>query len=285
MLVEIDKNSGFCFGVVNAIRKAEAEVALGELYCIGDIVHNDCEVRRLKNMGLKTIDHERFAHMHDVRVLFRAHGEPPESYRIAQANNIEIIDASCPVVLKLQRKIREAYQKMKKVGGQVIIYGKHGHAEVVGLVGQTNGEAVVIESEDDLEKLDYSKPMEVFSQTTKSLEGFEAIACRIMQKRESEAVIHDTICRKVANRIPQLRMFAKRHDVILFVSGEKSSNGKQLFGVCKETNPKTWFIQGANDVCEEMFEDADSVGISGATSTPLWIMEEVRDRIMELVIK
>lgn len=281
MRIEIDENSGFCTGVVNAIRKAEEELQQGSLYCIGDIVHNNLEMERLRKKGLRTIGHEEFAGLRNCRVLFRAHGEPPASYRQARENGVEVIDASCPVVLNLQKRIREAYENIRSRQGQVVIYGKCGHAEVVGLVGQTNGEAVVVESESDLSRIDFDRPVVLFSQTTKSLDGFRHIAGVIRKKGKNEVIVCDTICRKVANRIPQLRNFAKMHDVIIFVSGKKSSNGRQLFAVCKEVNEHTYFIQGASDIRKEMFIGAQSVGISGATSTPLWVMEEVRDRIRE----
>lgn len=276
MIAEIDEHSGFCFGVVNAIRKAEEELEKGVLYCIGDIVHNDLEVERLQRKGLRTIEHGEFAGLHDCRVLFRAHGEPPLSYALARKNGVEVIDASCPVVLNLQQKIRKAYEQTKVNGGQIVIYGKRGHAEVAGLVGQTNGMAVVVESEADLQQIDFSRPVVLFSQTTKSLAGFKQIATLLQEKGREKVTVYDTICRKVANRIPQLRKFAALHDVIIFVSGEKSSNGKQLFSVCREVNPRTYFVQGGADVKPEMWAEAASVGISGATSTPRWIMEEIK---------
>ncbi len=279
MRVEIDKNSGFCTGVVNAIQKAEKELEKGELYCIGDIVHNNLEVERLEAMGLRTIEHEEFGQLSHCRVLFRAHGEPPASYETARANGVEVIDASCPVVLNLQKKIRKAYESVKENGGQIVIYGKRGHAEVIGLVGQTNGEALVVEHEDDLRQVDFSRPVILFSQTTKSLEGFRHVI-ELMRKAGGGLVtVHDTICRKVANRIPQLKEFARQHDVIIFVSGEKSSNGKQLYAVCREVNPRTYFVHSAADVKPEMTEGVESVGISGATSTPVWIMEEIRRKL------
>lgn len=282
MRVEIDEHSGFCFGVVNAISKAEEELRKGELYCIGDIVHNSREVERLEGMGLRSIDHEQFQQLRDCRVLFRAHGEPPSSYETAERNHIEVVDASCPVVLHLQQKIREAYERMQMAGGQVVIYGQRGHAEVNGLVAQTNGEAIVVEGDADVEQIDFSKPLVVFSQTTKSLEGFERVVERIKCSARNKVEVNDTICRKVANRIPQLRDFASRHDVILFVSGGKSSNGRQLFNVCREVNPHTYFIQEKEDLQAEMFREARSVGISGATSTPKWVMEEIADKVKSL---
>lgn len=279
MKVEIDEHSGFCFGVVNAIRKAEQELEKGALYCIGDIVHNSLEVERLQAMGLQTIEHDEFSKLKDCRVLFRAHGEPPVSYQTARENGIEIIDASCPVVLNLQERIRKSYEQTKEEGGQIVIYGKRGHAEVVGLVGQTNGEALVVEKEDDVKQIDVRRKVVLFSQTTKSLEGFQKIADLLKEKGGCQVVVHDTICRKVANRIPQLRDFAGRHDVVIFVSGQKSSNGKQLFAVCREINPRSYFVQSAEDLRLEMIAGAETVGISGATSTPRWIMEDIQHKI------
>ena len=279
MKVEIDRHSGFCFGVVNAIRKAEQELERGKLYCIGDIVHNDLEVERLKKKGLETIEHEQFARLRNCRVLFRAHGEPPVSYEMARKNGIEVIDASCPVVLNLQKVIRQAYEQTREQGGQVVIYGKRGHAEVVGLVGQTNGEALVIESVADVQQIDFSRPVILFSQTTKSLDGFQLIAALLKEKGGERVIVHDSICRKVANRIPQLREFARRHDVVIFVSGEKSSNGKQLYETCREVNARTYLVQKAEDVALEMLLGAQTVGISGATSTPAWIMDEIKHKV------
>lgn len=277
--MEIDENSGFCFGVVNAIAKAEEELQHGKLYCIGDIVHNSREVERLKHLGLSTIDHEEFSRLEACRVLFRAHGEPPSSYELAERNGIEVIDASCPVVLNLQKKIREAYERGKVDGVQIVIYGKRGHAEVNGLVAQTNDEALIVEGEEDLGSIDFTRPVILFSQTTKSLDGFERIVKQVKENARNSVVVNDTICRKVANRIPQLKEFAVQHDVILFVSGEKSSNGKQLFEVCQGVNPKTYFVQSVSDLRDDMFEGASCVGISGATSTPRWVMEEIRDKL------
>lgn len=279
MKVEIDEHSGFCFGVVNAIRKAEQELERGGLYCIGDIVHNSLEVERLRRKGLVTIGHEEFAALKRCRVLFRAHGEPPVSYETARRNGVEVIDASCPVVLDLQKKIREASEEMRRQGGQVVIYGKRGHAEVIGLVGQTNGEALVVEHEEDVEQIDFSRPVILFSQTTKSLDGFRHIAALLRERGGEQVTVRDTICRKVANRIPQLKEFSGLHDVVIFVSGEKSSNGKQLFDVCRGVNPRTYFVQQVADVSVGMLEGAESVGITGATSTPRWIMEEIKNMI------
>lgn len=283
MFVEIDNNSGFCFGVVNAINKAENELAKGELYCVGDIVHNDSEVARLADMGLKTISVADMAGMSGKRVLFRAHGEPPASYALAKERRLDVIDASCPVVLNLQRVIKEAYNEVKEQGGLIVIYGKPGHAEVIGLVGQTNGEAVVVESLSDLQSVDFSRPIRLFSQTTQSLEGFKQLAAKMREEGGDSVVVYDTICRKVANRIPQVRSFAAEHDVIFFVSGEKSSNGKQLYEVCKEVNPRSYFVQGADNVEAEMFMGAEKIGISGANSTPRRLMDEIKLKIEKLL--
>lgn len=282
MRVEIDPNSGFCFGVVNAINKAEEYLKKGEsLYCIGDIVHNSHEVERLKAEGLITIDHKEFEKVRDCKVLLRAHGEPPLTYKIAKENNIEIIDASCPVVLNLQKRIFKAWQEGKNDNVQIVIYGKKGHAEVNGLVGQTNGEAIVIENLEDANFLDFSRPICLFSQTTKPLSGFELLASFIKEKTSSTIRIFDTVCRKVSNRIPELREFAKSHDLIVFVSGAKSSNGKMLFNICREENKNTIFIQGAEEIDLALLEGAEFVGICGATSTPRWVMDEVYEKICE----
>ncbi|MGB5989405.1 MAG: 4-hydroxy-3-methylbut-2-enyl diphosphate reductase [Marinifilaceae bacterium] len=280
MRVEIDPNSGFCFGVVNAINKAEEYLKEGEsLYCIGDIVHNAHEVERLKKEGLKTIDHDEFEKIHDCKVLLRAHGEPPLTYEIAKKNNIEIIDASCPVVLNLQKRILKAWEEGKKDNVQIVIYGKKGHAEVNGLVGQTNGEAIVLEKLEDANSLDFTRPICLFSQTTKPLSGFELLSSYIKEKTKSSIRIFDTVCRKVSNRIPELREFAKSHDLIMFVSGAKSSNGKMLFNICREENKNTIFIQGAEEINLALLEGAEFVGICGATSTPRWVMDEVYEKI------
>ena len=275
--VEIDENSGFCFGVVNAIRKAEEELAKsGRLYCLGDIVHNNSEVTRLQQKGLITIDHETFARLHDVKVLLRAHGEPPETYRIARENRIEIIDATCPVVLQLQRKIKQSYENSDSDRTQIVIYGKRGHAEVNGLVGQTDGHAVVIEGIDDFDRLDFSKNICLYSQTTKSVEGLHAVVDEITRRRNGAAPeYHDTICRQVANRIPDIRQFVRRHDLVLFVCGRKSSNGKVLFEECRRENPHTYLISEVAEIDLAWLAGRQSIGICGATSTPKWLMEAV----------
>ena len=280
--IEIDSDSGFCFGVTTAIQKAEEELAKGNtLYCLGDIVHNGQECERLKAMGLITINHEEFAQLHDVKVLLRAHGEPPATYELARKNNIEIIDATCPVVLRLQKRIKQEYDKAS--GQQIVIYGKNGHAEVLGLVGQTNGEAIVIEGLKEVDRLDFSKDIRLYSQTTKSLDEFRQIVEYIQEHIAPDATFeyHDTICRQVANRMPNIRQFAASHDLIFFVCGRKSSNGKILFHECKQVNPNTYLIDQPGEIDRNVLEGAKSIGICGATSTPKWLMEECKKVILE----
>lgn len=278
--IEIDRASGFCFGVVNAIRKAEEELNKGGiLYCLGDIVHNSREVDRLTSKGLIIIDREQFKRLHHAKVLLRAHGEPPETYTIARTNNIEIIDATCPVVLQLQKKIKT--QHSDSDDSQIVIYGKIGHAEVNGLVGQTEGKAIVIEKAEDLSLIDFSRPIKLFSQTTKSLDGFREIVNLIQQKIAPGILFeyNDTICRQVANRIPNIRTFAAGHELIFFVSGQKSSNGKILFEECRKVNLNSHLISGSNDIDTSLLTNVQSIGICGATSTPSWLMEEVADTL------
>lgn len=288
MKIEIDAQSGFCFGVVNAIQKAEEELQKGEkLYCLGDIVHNGKEVERLKAMGMITINRSEFEQLHDAKVLLRAHGEPPKTYETAKKNNITIIDATCPVVLRLQTKIQKQYTVMPP-NTQIVIFGEVGHAEVNGLVGQTDNKAIIIEDEGDLSKIDFSKNVRLFSQTTKSLDEFNSIVQKIKEKLspESSFEFNDTICRQVANRIPNIRKFAAHHDLVLFVSGKKSSNGKILFEECKKINSNTFFISAPEEIqLKWLQENIESVGICGATSTPKWLMEEVAERINELINK
>ena len=280
MQIEIDSGSGFCFGVTTAIRKAEEELAKGTtLYCLGDIVHNGMECERLKQLGLITIDHEQMAELHDVKVLLRAHGEPPETYELARRNNIEIIDATCPVVLQLQKKIKRQYESGAP---SIVIFGKPGHAEVMGLVGQTGGNAIVIAHFDDVKKLDFSRDIYLYSQTTKSLDEFHRIISYIQEHISPEAYFQsfDTICRQVANRMPNISAFAARHDLILFVCGRKSSNGRVLFEECQRVNPNSHLIEGAGEIDPSWLEGISSVGICGATSTPKWLMEQCRDYLM-----
>ena len=276
--IEIDQGSGFCFGVVNAIKKAEEELAKGNvLYCLGDIVHNSHEVERLKQKGLITINHEQFANLKNAKVLLRAHGEPPSTYEIAKKNNIEIIDATCPVVLQLQKKINKQFTASNKDKAQILIFGKNGHAEVNGLVGQTVGKAIVIEDIEDLSKVDFSKDIFLYSQTTKSVDKFNEIIEVIQSRLESGVAFnyYDTICRQVANRIPNIKDFAKAHDLVLFVSGKKSSNGKVLFEHCRSANPNTYLISDSSEIDLNWLNGVQQIGICGATSTPKWLMEEV----------
>lgn len=286
MTIEIDKNSGYCFGVEYAIQMAEEEMESTDiLYCLGDIVHNSMEVERLHKKGLRIINHEQLAELHDCKVLIRAHGEPPETYQTALANNIELIDASCPVVLKLQNRVKGAFDRAEKEEGQIVIYGQQGHAEVIGLTGQTRNKAIVITTEADLDRVDFSRPVELFSQTTKSTSGFYNIKESIEKRFAaagtdlSQFEANDSICRQVSNREPQLSRFAQTKDVIIFVSGKKSSNGKALFTVCQSQNERSYFIENEEELHADWFQEADSVGICGATSTPMWLMEQVRDRI------
>ena len=290
MKIEIDSNSGFCFGVVNAIQLAEMELENNDsLFCLGDIVHNSAEVDRLKEKGLRTINHDEFKNLKNCKVLLRAHGEPPETYKIALENNIQLIDASCPVVLKLQKNIKLGFDDILEKGGQVVIYGKEGHAEVNGLVGQTNEKAIVIGGINDLDKIDFTKPINLFSQTTKSIEGFYEIEREIRKrmidtqgKDDVLLITNDTICRQVSHRQPQLREFVKKHDVVVFVSGKKSSNGKMLYQVCKDENPNTYFVSDESELNKSWFVNAKSVGICGATSTPRWLMEKIAESVKKL---
>ena len=288
--VEIDTGSGFCFGVTTAIRKAEEELAKGStLYCLGDIVHNGMECERLRQMGLATINHEDLKQLHDAKVLLRAHGEPPETYALARKNNIEIIDATCPVVLQLQRRIKKQYdskdeEQKAKDKKQIVIFGKPGHAEVLGLVGQTENNAIVIASFEDAKRLDFSRDIYLYSQTTKSIDEFQRIIGYIKLSISPDATFKsfDTICRQVANRMPSIASFAARHDLLLFVCGRKSSNGRVLFNECQRVNANSHLIEGPNEIDPSWFNDElKTIGICGATSTPKWLMEECRDAILK----
>ncbi len=280
--VEIDNGSGFCFGVTTAIRKAEEELAKGcKLYCLGDIVHNGMEVERLHEQGLETIDHEQLKSLHNAKVLLRAHGEPPETYDLARQNNIEIIDATCPVVLALQRRIKHKWSINREA--QTVIFGKKGHAEVLGLVGQTHGEAIVVESLEEVkQKINLSKDINLYSQTTKNLDEYRHIIEYIQSNIDAESAFksYDTICRQVANRMPHIADFAAHHDIIVFVSGRKSSNGHALFTRCKEVNINSHLVERKDEINFSWFDGAESVGICGATSTPKWLMEECKDAIL-----
>lgn len=287
--IEIDEGSGFCFGVTTAIKKAEEELAKGEkLYCLGDIVHNGRECDRLREMGLITINHKEMEQLHDAKVLLRAHGEPPETYELARKNNIEIIDATCPVVLKLQKRIKEQYETSpnlpKGEESQIVIFGKKGHAEVLGLVGQTQSNAIVIESSDEVTKLDFTRDIYLYSQTTKSLDEFNRIIDYIQTHISPKATFKsfDTICRSVANRMPNISQFAAKHDLILFVCGRKSSNGKVLYNECLRVNPNTHLVEDPQEIESAWLEGIQSVGICGATSTPRWLMEQCRDAIQNM---
>lgn len=280
MRVEIDKRSGFCFGVAKAIKSAESELKTADkLYCLGDIVHNDMEVERLEKMGLQSVTREEYMQLHNCKVLIRAHGEPPETYEYAGKNNIELIDATCLVVLTLQEKVKKSYEKISHLGGQVVIFGKKGHAEIAGLAGQTDNQAIILESIEDVSLIDFSKPVSLYSQTTKRIEDFYEIADKVKENMVPGVPleINDSICRQVSNRVPHLKQFSRKFDVVLFVAGHKSSNGRYLYTICKEENPRTHYISNADEIQPEWFEHAGSVGICGATSTPKWLMEKVAE--------
>lgn len=293
--IEIDEGSGFCFGVTTAIKKAEEELGTSDktLYCLGDIVHNGMECERLKDLGLITINHDDLRELHDAKVLLRAHGEPPETYELARRNHIEIIDATCPVVLQLQKRIKKQYDEstpFQKEGkgevtpAQIVIFGKKGHAEVLGLVGQTQSNAIVIESFDEVKRLDFSRDIYLYSQTTKSLDEYHRIIEYIQQHIDPAATFRsfDTICRSVANRMPNISQFAARHDLILFVCGRKSSNGKVLFNECLRVNPNTHLVEDAHEIEPTWLHGIQSVGICGATSTPRWLMEQCSEAIRQI---
>ncbi len=282
--IEIDEQSGFCFGVTTAIEKAEEELAKGEpLYCLGDIVHNGKECERLKRMGLITIDHETFGKLHNAKVLLRAHGEPPETYNIARRNNLHLIDATCPVVLKLQQRIKKKWQESAHENRQIIIHGQAGHAEVLGLVGQTCGEAIVVEDPSQIEKTATDKNTYIYSQTTKSLDGYKQIIKAINERIDKGCKIEhfDTVCRRVANRMSSIREFANSHQLIFFVCGRKSSNGKILFDECRSINPASYQIEGPQEIDLSLTDNVETIGICGATSTPKWLMEECRQTILK----
>lgn len=282
MNIVIDSNAGFCFGVVKAIGTAEDELShRSKLYCLGDIVHNNAEVKRLKQKGLEVINYDDYGRLKDTRVLIRAHGEPPSTYETARRQGIELIDATCPIVLALQQKIRNGYEEMKSVGGQVVIFGKPGHAEVIGLNGQTENNAVIVSTPDDLSAIDFSRPIRLYSQTTKSREEYERLKVNIAAK-STDFVAYDTICGRVANRANELRRFAQNVDLLLFVCGAESSNGRYLYEYCKQFQPKTHLVSNADEILPEWFSGVENVGISGATSTPRWLMEMVKERISRL---
>ena len=289
MEVNIDKHSGFCFGVVYAIEMAENILEKEDvLYCLGDIVHNNKEVERLNDLGLKIINNDDLKKLSNCKVLIRAHGEPPSTYNIALENNIQLLDASCPVVLKLQHQIKEGYEDIKKIDGQVIIFGKEGHAEVTGLLGQTKNDAIIVATVSDLDKIDFSKSIYIYSQTTKSPKSYKVISDIIAERvkladgENVKYIVHDTLCRQVSGREPQLKNFSKENNVIIFVSGQKSSNGKMLYQSCKEENSNSYFISDINEINNEWFSTASTVGICGATSTPRWLMEQVQNAIEKI---
>jgi 4-hydroxy-3-methylbut-2-enyl diphosphate reductase len=291
MVIEIDKNSGFCFGVQNAVEIAEKALRAGEkVFSLGPIVHNDREVERLLTMGLKSIDHDQFRNLRNCKVLIRAHGEPPETYITAQENNITIIEATCPIVKRLQSKIKQTWLKTREDNGQIVIFGKPGHAEVVGLLGQTNNEGILVSKPEDYTKIDVSRPVYVFAQTTMSVKDFrtftERLELRIREEGNQDPAsilkVNNTICGQVSNREPRLIEFSRKHDVIIFVGGKESSNGKILYSVCKNINPDTHFVSSPEEIDKSWFNDNKSVGICGATSTPKWLLENVRDYISNI---
>ena len=289
MKITIDTYSGFCFGVVYAIEMAESILKNeGSLYCLGDIVHNNKEVERLNALGLKIIDHNDLHDLKDCKVLIRAHGEPPSTYELALKNNIQLLDASCPVVLKLQHQIKGGYEEIKQIDGQVIIFGKQGHAEVVGLLGQTNNSAIVVASFEDLEKIDFNKSIYIYSQTTKSPKAYQDITLEIEKRVKMSTntnikyIVNDTLCRQVSGREPQLKQFSTLNDVVIFVSGKKSSNGKMLYQSCKNENQNSYFISDIDELKADWFLGVNSVGICGATSTPRWLMESVQKAIEKI---
>lgn len=283
MDIRIDENAGFCFGVVKAIAKAEESLKRQDrLYCLGDIVHNNAEVNRLKEQGLEVIDHQRLHRLHDTTVLIRAHGEPPSTYQAARERNVTLLDATCPIVLALQKKVRSGHEQMLKAGGQVVIFGKQGHAEVIGLNGQTGNTAIIVSSPSDIDAIDFSRPIRLFSQTTKSREDYQQLIENISSHGGKDFVAYDTICNRVANRATQLEVFARSVDVVIFVSGSGSSNGHYLYEYCKKVQPATWMISDAGELQKEWLKDAKSVGITGATSTPRWLMEQCAKDIASL---
>jgi len=287
MKVTIDPDSGFCFGVNRAIQKAEAELEAGNpVFCLGEMVHNQVQMYQLKAKGLKVITNADLPSLTGKTVMFRAHGEPPETYQLAKELGISIIDATCPIVTKLQQRINDSYTNGEKDDAQIVIYGKSGHAEVAGLSGNAGNLALIVNNENDFVKIDFSKPVRLFSQTTMDAEAYQLIG-EALQKRmddtgNNDLVINKSVCRQVSGRAPALRAFAAEHDVIVFVSGENSANGKYLFGICKAINEKSYFINDIEDIDQQWFENAGSVGISGATSTPGWLIEQVAGFIKEI---
>jgi 4-hydroxy-3-methylbut-2-enyl diphosphate reductase len=291
MVVEIDKRSGFCFGVQNAVEIAEKALLKGEkVFSLGPIVHNDKEVERLSSLGLVSIDHDEFRKLKNCKVLFRAHGEPPETYKTAENNNITIIEATCPIVKRLQSRIKDTWLKTKEGDGQVVIFGKPGHAEVVGLLGQINNEGILVSGPEDIKKIDVTRPVYIFAQTTMSIKEYRNFTDIIRSKMEENGIsdpeknliINETICGQVSNREPDLKAFARKHDTIIFVSGRESSNGKMLYSVCKSINPDTHFVSSPEEIEKSWFDGKKSTGICGATSTPKWLIENIRDIISNI---
>lgn len=285
MRIVIDNGSGFCFGVRRAIATLEQELRRkGSIHCVGDIVHNEREIERLQKLGLKIIDNDGLANLKNASVLFRAHGEPPASYAVVEKNNLKLIDATCPVVLKLQQSIRLAWQKQKKLGGQVVLFGKKGHAEVIGLMGQTDNECILVEDESQIDQIDPDKPCVVFAQTTKDPQQYMELLKKIQARTSIKIEAHNSICRQMADRAEQLKSFALQYDTILFVGGAKSSNSKVLYGICKEINPSSYFLTSEEELDKAWFDSKpESIGIFGATSTPLWLMERVKTRCIDLL--
>ena len=291
MVVEIDKRSGFCFGVQNAVEIAEKALLRGEkVFSLGPIVHNNKELERLSALGLASIDHYEFRKLRNCKVLIRAHGEPPETYFTAEKNNITIIEATCPIVKRLQSKIRETWLRTKEGNGQVVIFGKPGHAEVVGLLGQINNEGILVSGPDDFKKIDITRPVYLFAQTTMSVKEYSNFTAIIRSKMKENGIsepdmnlfMNKTICGQVSNREPHLKAFARKHDTIIFVSGRESSNGKMLYSVCKNINPDTHFVSSPEELEKSWFKGKNTVGICGATSTPKWLIENIRDIISNI---
>lgn len=288
MEIEIEKQAGFCFGVTSAIKMSEKCLKdFGQLYCLGELVHNSMEINRLEKLGLKIIDVKDLENLHNCRVMIRAHGEPPSTYALAKRNNIEIFDATCPIVLKLQKDVKKAYEQCAMSEGQIVIFGKKGHAEVVGLCGQSENTAIVISSQKDIDKIDFTKPIYLFSQTTKNKEEFEEITHlikqRMLQVGNKQFFLVNSICKRMASRTKTLRDFADSVDALLFVSGRHSSNGNYLFDFCKQHKKETYFISEKEDIDIEELKKYNKIGISGATSTPMWLMEEIRDYVLEKI--
>ncbi|MGE4587067.1 MAG: 4-hydroxy-3-methylbut-2-enyl diphosphate reductase [Mangrovibacterium sp.] len=283
MKVEIDQESGFCFGVTRAVEIVEQALSSGgKIYCLGDIVHNAEEVGRLKAIGLETIDHERYFRLHDCTVFLRAHGEPPSTYAYARGNRIRLIDATCPIVLSLQKRVKKAWQEMQQQGGQIVIFGEKGHAEVIGLNGQTGGKAIILENGENLDPVDPAKPVVLFSQTTRSPGKFSLLAEKLHTRTGGNTRVNNTICKQMSNRAPRLKLFASGHELVIFVGGQKSSNARYLFGVCRKVNPCSYFVSAPDDLDPAWLKGHQRAGVCGATSTPRWLLEAVAERIRQI---